>query len=187
MKVIAKMTPKKVFLTKGVGVHKDKLSSFEVALRNAGIEKCNLVYVSSIFPPGCKIISRAAGLDLLSPGQITYCVMSRNETNEPNRLISAAIGLARPTDYSQYGYISEHHAFGEKAILSGEYAEDLAATMLATTLGIPFDPNQAWDERKQSYTASGHIFKTKNACQSAEGNKDGLWTTVLASAVFIID
>ena len=43
------MTPKKIFFTKGVGVHKDKLSSFEVALRSAGIEKCNLVYVSSIF------------------------------------------------------------------------------------------------------------------------------------------
>ena len=181
------MTPKKVFFTKGAGVHKDKLSSFEVALRSAGIEKCNLVYVSSIFPPECKIISRAAGQRLLKAGQITYCVMSRNETNEPNRLISAAIGFARPTDYSQYGYLSEHHAFGEKAIVSGEYAEDVAATMLATTLGIPFDPNQAWDERKQSYIASGHIFKTKNICQSAEGNKDGLWTTVLASAVFIID
>jgi len=181
------MIPKKVFLTKGVGVHKDKLSSFEVALRNAGIEKCNLVYVSSILPPECKMIPKSSGLKLLSPGEITYCVMSRNETCEPNRLISAAVGLAKPTDDSQYGYISEHHAFGEKAIVSGEYAEDLAATMLATTLGIPFDPNQAWDERKQSYTASGHIFKTKNICQSAEGNKDGLWTTVLASAVFIID
>jgi len=181
------MIPKKVFLTKGVGVHKDKLSSFEVALRNAGIEKCNLVYVSSIFPPNCKIISRAAGLKHLKAGQITYCVMSRNETNEPNRLVSASIGVATPADHSNYGYISEHHAFGEKAAVSGEYAEDLAATMLATTLGIPFDPNQAWDERKQFYRASGHIFKTKQICQSTEGNKDGLWTTVLASAVFIIE
>jgi arginine decarboxylase len=181
------MTPSKVFFTKGVGAHKDKLSAFELALRNAGIEKCNLVYVSSIFPPECKILSKTAGLKLLIPGQITYCVMSRNETNEPNRLISAAIGFAKPTDYAQYGYISEHHAFGEKAVVSGEYAEDLAATMLATTLGIPFDPNQAWDERKQAYTASGHIFKTTHICQSAQGNKDGLWTTVLASAVFIMD
>jgi arginine decarboxylase len=181
------MTPKKVFFTKGVGVHKDKLSSFEVALRSAGIEKCNLVYVSSIFPPECKILSKAAGLKLLRPGQITYCVMSRNATNEPNRLISAAVGFAMPKDFSNYGYLSEHHAFGEKAAVSGEYAEDLAATMLATTLGIPFDPNQAWDERKQVYTASGHIFKTQNICQSAEGNKDGLWTTVLATAVFIME
>lgn len=181
------MTPKKVFFTKGVGVHKDKLSSFEVALRSAGIEKCNLVYVSSIFPPECKILSKSAGLKLLKPGQITYCVMSRKETNEPNRLISASVGVAMPKDCGNYGYLSEHHAFGEKAAVSGEYAEDLAATMLATTLGIPFDPNQAWDERKQVYRASGHIFKTQNICQSAEGNKDGLWTTVLATAVFIID
>jgi arginine decarboxylase len=181
------MIPKKVFLTKGVGVHKDKLSSFEVALRSAGIEKCNLVYVSSIFPPNCKILSRAAGTKLLRAGQITYCVMSRNETNEPNRLVSASVGIATPADHSNYGYISEHHAFGEKAAVSGEYAEDLAATMLATTLGIPFDPNLAWDERKQFYRASGHIFKTKQICQSTEGNKDGLWTTVLASAVFIME
>ncbi|MCI0469412.1 MAG: arginine decarboxylase, pyruvoyl-dependent [Nitrospirae bacterium] len=181
------MTPKKVFFTKGVGVHKDQLSSFEVALRSAGIEKCNLVYVSSIFPPECKILSKPTGLKQLRPGQITYCVMSRNATNEPNRLISAAIGFAMPKDFSNYGYLSEHHAFGEKAAVSGEYAEDLAATMLATTLGIPFDPNQAWDERKQVYTASGHIFKTRNICQSAEGNKDGLWTTVIATAVFIVE
>lgn len=181
------MTPKKMFFTKGVGVHKDKLSSFEVALRNAGIAKCNLVYVSSIFPPKCKIISKVAGEKLLDPGRITYCVMARNETNEPNRLISAAVGFAMPTDFTTYGYLSEHHAFGEKAIVSGEYAEDLAATMLATTLGVPFDPDLAWDERKQFYRASGHIFKTRHTCQSAEGNKDGLWTTVLSSAVFILD
>jgi arginine decarboxylase len=182
-----KMTPRKMFFTKGVGVHKDKLSSFEVALRNAGIAKCNLVYVSSIFPPKCKIVSKAAGEKLLNPGQITYCVMARNETNEPNRLISAAVGFAMPSDSTTYGYLSEHHAFGEKAIVSGDYAEDLAATMLATTLGIPFDPDQAWDERKQFYRASGHIFKTRHTSQSAEGNKDGLWTTVLSSAVFILE
>lgn len=180
------MTPKKMFLTKGVGIHKDKLASFELALRNAGIEKCNLVYVSSIFPPNCRQITEKEGLKLLEPGQITFCVMARNETNEPNRLISAAIGVAIPKTNS-YGYLSEHHAFGEVAKKSGDYAEDLAATMLATTLGIPFDPNLAWDQRKKVYQASGHVFKTRNVCQSAEGNKNGLWTTVIAVAVFIMD
>lgn len=179
------MVPKKVFFTKGVGIHKDKLASFELALRNAGIEKCNLVYVSSILPPNCKIMQKDEGLKLLHSGQITFCVMSRNETNEPNRLISAAIGIATPKDYNNYGYLSEHHDFGVKGEKCGEYAEDLAATMLATTLGIPFDPNKAWDERKQIYKASGNIFKTTHICQSAEGNKDGLWTTVIAVAVFI--
>jgi arginine decarboxylase len=177
--------PTKVFFTKGVGVHKDKLASFELALRNAGIEKCNLVYVSSILPPNCKIIPKEEGLKMLQPGQITFCVMARNETEEPNRLIASAIGCAIPKESSvQYGYLSEHHAFGEKGDNAGEYAEDLAATMLATTLGIEFDPNKAWEEREEIYKSSGHIFKTTNICQSAEGDKDGLWTTAIAVAVF---
>ncbi len=176
--------PSKMFLTRGVGVHKDRLASFEVALRDAGIEKCNLVYVSSIMPPQCKVISKDEGVKLLRPGQITFCVMARNETNEPNRLISSSVGLAVPSDSSHYGYISEHHSFGEVAKKSGEYAEDLAATMLATTLGIEFDPEKAWEEREQIYKASGHIFKTTYLTQSAEGNKDGLWTTTIAVVVF---
>jgi len=179
------MIPKKIFLTKGVGVHKDKLASFELALRDAGIEKCNLVYVSSILPPNCKIISKKEGLKLLSAGEITYCVMAKIESNEPNRLLSAAVGLAKPKNNNRYGYLSEHHTFGEKGEKTGEYAEDLAATMLATTLGIKFDSDTAWKEREQEYKASGHIFKTINTTQSSEVNKDGLWTTVLASAVFI--
>ena len=177
--------PKKMFLTKGVGIHKDKLASFELALRDAGIEKCNLVTVSSILPPNCKIIPKEEGLKQLNPGQITFCVIARNDTNEPNRLISAAIGVAIPKDTSVYGYLSEHHSFGEVGKKAGEYAEDLAATMLATALGIEFDINRAWDERKQIYKASGHIFRTTHSCQSAEGNKDGLWTTVFAAAVFL--
>lgn len=176
--------PAKIFLTKGVGIHRDKLASFEVALRDAGIEKYNLVYVSSILPPNCKIIPRDDGLKLLSAGQITFCVMARSETQEPNRLTSAAIGVAVPSNSSNYGYLSEHHTFGEVAKKSGEYAEDLAATMLATTLGVEFDPEKAWEEREQIYKASGHIFKTTHICQSAEGNKDGLWTTVISVAVF---
>jgi arginine decarboxylase len=179
------MIPTKVFFTKGVGIHKNKLSSFELALRDAGIEKCNLVRVSSIFPPGCQIISKEKGLQLLKPGQITYCVLAQNETNEPNRLISAAIGLALPKDKTVHGYLSEHHAYGVTGKKAGEYAEDLAATMLGSTLGINLDPEKAWDERKQIYKSSGYIFRTSHICQSAEGHKDGLWTTVIAAAVFL--
>jgi len=180
------MIPKKVFFTKGVGVHKEKLAAFELALRDAGREKFNLVYVSSIFPPNCEIVSKEEGLKELKPGEIIHCVMARSDTNEPNRLVSAAVGLALPHDKNHYGYLSEHHDFGLKEDVSGEYAEDLAATMLATTLGIPFDPDKAWDERKQMYKASGKIFRTRHICQSAEGNKNGLWTSVLAVAVLIM-
>jgi arginine decarboxylase len=179
------MVPKMMFLIKGVGVDKNRLSSFELALREAGIERFNLVHVSSILPPQCKMVPKKDGLGNLESGQIVYCVMARNETNEPNRLISASIGVARPKDQNQYGYLSEHHAYGQTAESAGNYAEDLAATMLASTLGIPFDPEQAWDERKEVYQASGTFFKTSHICQSAEGNKNGLWTTVVAAVVFI--
>ncbi len=179
------MVPKYIFFTKGVGVHKDKLASFELALRDAGIEKCNLVCVSSILPPNCTIIPKEKGLHMLKSGEITFVVLARNQTNEPNRLISAAIGLAVPKDKGAYGYLSEHHAFGETSKKSGEYAEDLAATMLATTLGIPFESEKAWEEREQVYKASGKIFKTTHMCQSFEGHKEGLWTTVVSVAVFL--
>lgn len=177
--------PTKMFLTKGVGVNKDRLASFELALRSAGIERFNLVYVSSILPPLCKIVTRKQGLVHLQPGQIVYCIMARNDTNEPNRLISSSIGIAMPRDREHYGYLSEHHAYGETDEVSGDYAEDLAATMLASTLGIPFDPNLAWDQRKKVYHASGMIFRSSHLCQSAEGNKNGLWTTVVACAVLV--
>lgn len=177
--------PTKMFFTKGVGRHKDYLQSFELALRDAKIEKCNLVAVSSIYPPGCKRIPPEDGLALLQAGQITFAVMARCATNEPNRLIAASIGVATPADTSQYGYLSEHHPFGETDERAGEYAEDLAATMLATTLGVEFDPSTAWDEREALYKMSGKIVKTYNVTQSAEGDKNGLWTTVIASAILL--
>jgi arginine decarboxylase len=179
------MVPRKVFFTKGAGKHKHELQSFELALRSAGIEKCNLVNVSSIVPPKCKVISREKGMDLLKPGQITYCVMSRNSTNEPNRLVGAAIGVATPKEENTYGYISEHHSFGETNKKIGDHVEDLAASMLATTLGLDFDPNKAWDERKQEYKMSGRFVRTQSIVQTAQGEKNGLWTTVLAAAVFL--
>jgi len=179
------MVPTKMFFSKGVGMHKDRLASFEAALRDAGIEKFNLVYVSSILPPHCKIIGKDEGLLDLKPGQIVFVVMARSETDEPNRLIAASVGVAVPSDPNTYGYLSEHHSHGETAKKAGDYAEDLAATMLATTLGIEFDADLAWEEREELYKASGNIFKTREITQSAEGHKDGLWTTVIACAVLI--
>jgi arginine decarboxylase len=178
------MVPKRMFFTKGVGRHKHELQSFELALRNAGIEKCNIVNVSSIVPPNCKIIPREKGIQDLKAGQITYCVMARNCTNEPNRLVGAAIGVALPKESNSHGYISENHCFGVISKKLEDYTEDLAATMLATTLGLEFDPNKAWDERKQEYKMSGKIVRTQSVAQTAEGDKNGLWTTVIAVAIF---
>lgn len=177
--------PTKIFFTKGVGKHKEYLASFELALRSAGIQICNLVSVSSIYPVGCKRLPKEQGLKLLKPGQITHCVMARNATNEPNRLIASSIGVAIPANKGMYGYLSEHHPYGQTEKVSGEYAEDLAATMLATTLGIDFDPEKAWNEREQVYKMPGKIVNTFNVTQSAQGDKNGLWTTVIAVGILL--
>jgi len=181
----ANMVPRRVFLTKGVGHHKDKLRSFELALQKAGISHCNLVNVSSILPPGCKMISRKEGLAALVPGQLVFCVMSRCCSNEPRRLLAASIGCAIPNDKNAYGYLSEHNAFGQTARAAGDYAEDLAAAMLASTLGIDFDEEKAWDEKKEVFKISDKIVTTSNITQSAIV-KDG-YTTVVAAAVFLFD
>jgi arginine decarboxylase len=176
---------KAVFLTKGVGKHREKLASFELALRDAGIAEFNIVRVSSIFPPGCKVISRQEGLKRLSPGQIVYAVMYDNATAEPHRLVASSVGLAIPANKDQYGYLSEHKSFGETDQKAGDYAEDLAAQMLATILGVDFDPNVSYDERKDIWKLSDKIVQTRNVTQSAIGDRDGLWTTVVAAAVFV--
>jgi len=178
--------PSQAFLTRGVGKHSQKLASFEVALRNAGIASLNLVRVSSIFPPHCRLVSKEKGLAQLEPGQITHVVISENAANEPHRLMAAAIGVAIPRDRSKYGYLSEHHSFGESDEVAGEYAEDLAAHMLATILGISkFDPDKSYNEEKDIWKLSGQIVKTRNAVQSAVSDRKGLWTTVVAAVVLL--
>lgn len=179
------MIPKYFFLTKGVGKHKEQLQAFELALRDAGIQHCNIVRVSSIVPPGCQLVSREQGLKMIKPGEITFVVLARNSTNEPHRLIASSIGVAIPSGKNNYGYLSEHHSYGQPDDKAGDYAEDLAATMLATTMGIQFDPEIAWHEKEQLFKTSGMIIKTMNNTQSATGDKNGLWTTVVAAAVFV--
>lgn len=177
--------PTKIFLTKGVGRDKEKLASFEMALRKAGIANLNIVRVSSIFPPHCKFISKNEGMKYLKAGQVTHCVMSELATNEPHRLIAASIGIAIPKNPENYGYLSEHHAYGQVEDYAGDYAEDLAASMLATILGVEFDPDKSWNEKKEIWKISSEIFKTKNITQSAIGNKEGLWTTTMAVAILL--
>ncbi|NWG12788.1 MAG: arginine decarboxylase, pyruvoyl-dependent [Acidobacteria bacterium] len=177
--------PTRLFFTRGVGKHREELASFEMALRAAGIAQFNLVKVSSIFPPKCKIITKRAGLALLKPGQIVHCVMAQAATNEPRRLVASAIGIAIPRDPEQFGYLSEFHGFGVTDSKAGEYAEDLAAEMFATVLGLAFDADKSWDEKREIWKISGKFLKTANVTQSALSDKNGYWTTTLAAAVLI--
>ena len=178
------LVPKKIFFTKGVGSHKHELRSFEMALRDAGIERCNIVHVSSIFPPNCELISKNEGQKYIYPGMITFAVTARTSSNEAHRLIAASIGCAIPSDASTYGYLSEYNAYGQTEKEAGDTAEDLAAAMLASTLGIEFDEDKSWDEKEEIFRISDKIVKTTNITQSAVVEKGG-YTTVVAAGVFI--
>lgn len=180
------LVPSKVFLTKGVGRHKYQLKSFEEALRKASVAQQNLVTVSSILPPKCKLISREKGLKMLLPGQICYCVMARADTNEHGRLVASSVGIAIPKDTNKWGYLSEIHGHGMNSRQAADMAEDLAAGMLGTTLGFEVDPDKAWSEKGQVYKASGLIIRTSNITQAARGRR-GLWTTTVALAMFLFD
>ena len=160
------LVAKKLFLTKGVGVHADRLTSFEYALRDAGISGTNLVLISSIFPPNAKLVSKNEGLKQIQPGQILFTIYSKNQTNEAHRLCAASVGIARPKDTNRYGYLSEYESYGQNEQQTGDYAEDIAAQMLASSLGIPFDVNKDWDEKTR---ASRDDAEADGGCRSPSG------------------
>ena len=142
--------------------------------------------ISSIFPPNARLVSRKEGLKQIKPGQILFTIYSKNQTNEPHRVCAASVGIAQPKNKSRYGYLSEYESFGQNEIQAGDYAEDIAAQMLASSLGIPFDVDKAWNEKRQQWSISGEIYNTHNVTQSAKGDKDGKWTTVFAAAVLLL-
>jgi arginine decarboxylase len=177
---------KEMFFTKGVGRHQEKLTSFELGLRSAGIAALNIVRVSSIFPPHCKEVSKDEGVKKLKPGQVAFVVLAETASNEPHRLVGSSIGCAIPTDPSQYGYLSEHHAYGMTEEKCGDYAEDLAAFMLASTLGLVDQDAIKWDENKTEWRISDKIVRTRNETIVAEVGEDGRWTTAIAAAVLLL-
>lgn len=178
------LLPKKIFFTRGIGRGETQLQSFENALRDADIAAYNLVSVSSILPPYVEIVDKPEGIKLLSYGQILFTVLARNSSNELNRMISSAIGVAVPSDRSKWGYLSEHHSFGETEKVAGFFAEKLAAEMLASTLGQ--SDQLKWNSDREEYVLQDKILTTKNICSTAVVMNSGEWTTVISAAVLIV-
>ncbi len=179
------LVPGRLFLTRGTGCHREKLISFEFALCDAGISAFNLVQVSSVIPPNCKLVSREEGLKTLVPGQVVFTVISTNAASEPGRLIASSIGLATPRAMNRHGYLSEHHSFGEAADLAGNYAESLAVQMLSASLGLPSAEDAIGDDRSTRGEGCNQCAESMSVVQTAVASGDGLWTTVVAAAVLL--
>ncbi|HSQ79061.1 MAG TPA: arginine decarboxylase, pyruvoyl-dependent [Candidatus Bathyarchaeia archaeon] len=178
------IVPSKVFLVRGKGQHREKLVSFEKALREAGIAPYNLVRVSSIYPPHCRLVGKAAGVKLLHYGQILFVVLSENATEEPGALISSSVGMAVPDDPSHYGYLAEHSDVGKSARDISLHTEYLAAEMLATKLGEKLREPKPGEFAKVFKVSNGLSLKTRSMTQTAKGVA-GVWTTTIAAAVLI--
>jgi len=164
--------PRRVFLTTGQGQHADRIHAFELALRDAGIEQCNLVPVSSVLPPGCRIVDREEGTAALVPGAIMFCVMARDESNCEGSPLSASVCIAVPKDRSRHGYIGEYAGNGRTAEEAEDAARELAQGMLVTSMDI--DASRA-DEVCAAAPAISCIGRAKR----------GVWNVAVAAAVFL--
>lgn len=184
----APLVATKVFLAKGVGVAEKKLTSRELALTDAGIEKVNLIKASSIIPPGCEIIPQSVGKELLTIGQIAFAITAECSTNEPHKLIAASIGIAKPDDESEYGFFTEieqEEGYGKTEEKASEEVMQLAIHNLAMSWRVPFDPKKDFDPKKSLYRIKNKNVRVSHMTQTTFGDKDGLHTTVFVAAVFL--
>ena len=95
------MIPKAFFVTGGKAVGKvSALNTFDLALREAGIEQCNLVPVSSIIPPSCEETKPRK----LPIGAVTFIVLSKAEGL--GETVSAGIAWGKD-EASGYGVVAE--------------------------------------------------------------------------------
>ncbi|RLF56747.1 MAG: arginine decarboxylase, pyruvoyl-dependent [Thermoplasmata archaeon] len=161
------MIPREVFFTSGVGKHCEKLVSFELALRDAGIEKFNLVKVSSVLPPRCKFISREEGIRKLNTGEIVFVVMSEISSNSPGDIVIASIGCAYPKKRNKRGYIAEYSTKNENEEEARKKSEKMAKFMLESLL------DNREDIETLSVSASSLVEKRE-------------WVTAIAAAVFVL-
>ena len=182
------IVPKMFFLTKGVGVHEKDMRAFEEALRDAGINTCNLIKTSSIIAPGCKRVTREEGMKYIQPGQITFAVMAQSQTNEPGQQVIAGIGMAQPKDASLHGYLTElEEIIGRTDEDVEQDVIEMAIENLATEWNPKFEGDKAYRKGKKNYKLEGKDVMVDSIVQSAKGAEGNKYTVVLTAAVFVYE
>jgi len=121
------MVPKRIFFTKGVGKHRERLTSFELALR-AHVRRIKQLRVPGVVCLQAR--SRSTGLKYLTPAK-SSCRSRRKTAPAKQHRAGVQLGVAIPSDRNTYGYLSEPPLFASPKTRAGDYAEELAAEMLA--------------------------------------------------------
>jgi arginine decarboxylase len=102
--------PTRYFLASGASDGYTPLNAFDGALLQAGIGNTNIVKMSSIVPPHCKLVTPIA----LPPGAIVPAAYAAITSDVPGEIISAGVAIALPEDENQNGLIMEYSAKGER-------------------------------------------------------------------------
>ena len=102
--------PTRYFLASGTSEGYTSLNAFDGALLQAGIGNTNIVKMSSIVPPHCKLVAPIA----LPPGALVPAAYAAITSDVPGEIISAGVAVALPEDEDQNGLIMEYSAKGER-------------------------------------------------------------------------
>ena len=155
------IVPKKFFLTSGVGRSEDQLFSFELALRDAGVEGANIVPVTSICPPDCVELKCAKGINELGicgkhQGRIVFAVKSQVDifgAAKRSVVVSSSVAYARPTDKNSFGYFTEYH--GRKNAFTMQEKSVHYAKKMIESRGLSVDEDNFGAITASAKTASG--------------------------------
>ena len=165
------LVPRFAFFAAGVGAHKDRLQAFDTALLAAGKFAHNLVTVSSILPAKCEIIAAEEGFAMLEEGEITLCVMAREDTDIKGRYASASVGVVKVKKRGVIGYLSEYHGDARGNAETAFEAKRMAIEMFQTKMCVELAEDDL--ERLEGATASIR-------------NDGGGWVSAVALCVFVL-
>ena len=180
--------PKRLFFTKGVGAHEQQRVAMHHALRDAGVSDCNLVKVSSVIPPGCRIISRREGAKLLRPGNIVFAVIAMSETKEPHQRATVALGWATPDQDGVPGYIAEieeEQAKGKTAKSAGDEVGQMALTLVAERLQTRIDSKSLWARSKRVHRIGGTTVHCGCITSTIIGDEKERYLSAVALALYL--
>ena len=118
-------TPTKYFLVSGCAEGFTELNAFDAALINAGVGNTNLVRLSSILPPRCEEIPPVR----IPQGALLPAAYSSVTSDEPGRVLTAAVSIAFPEDEDHCGLIMEYHDFAPRAAVEEKVRQMALAGM----------------------------------------------------------
>ncbi len=116
-------TPTKVTLVCGAGSADTDLNAFDKALIAAGVGNLNLLRVSSVLPPGVRVVDELA----VPPGALTPVAYGSIASDQAGLLIAAAIAVGFTR--SSFGMIMEY-----SGLCNRQKAERVARMMVEEAL-----------------------------------------------------